>query len=273
MKMTKEQFHIMAEKYGTIYIEEGKFIDELYDVYDKAFNMDNKIDSLSICLNILNKVRLSTCDRLFDGYGWSSDGKLLTLDNKPVTPEMQMKWRTRHMDDPIITDPVEFAVGLKEKREKDLKTITRPTKIQYYLNIAQEVSTRSTCLRRNYGAVIVKDDRIISTGYNGAAVGVPNCCDSGVCVREKMKVPHGERYELCVAVHAEQNAIIQASADEMKDATMYVYGYDLKTRETCSGKACMMCERVIRNSGIKKVVISDPDNKDGYSIIEVRSDV
>ena len=143
----------------------------------------------------------------------------------------------------------------------------RPSKTQYYLNIAKAVSERSTCLRRHYGAVIVKDDRIISTGYNGSAVGVDNCCDVGHCKREELKIPHGERYEMCVAVHAEQNAIIQASADEMKDAVMYVYGYDCNEKKMCSGKACMMCERVIKNAKIKKVVISDPNDKDGFDVI------
>lgn len=87
----------------------------------------------------------------------------------------------------------------------------RITKDEYYLSIAASVAKRSTCLRRQYGAVIIKNDEIISTGYNGAARGEPNCCDTGECWREANNIPHGEQYEKCVAVHAEQNAIISAA--------------------------------------------------------------
>lgn len=151
------------------------------------------------------------------------------------------------------------------------KVVKRPSFEEYYLNIAKAVSERSTCLRRHYGAVIVKDNRIVSTGYNGSASGEVNCCDRGVCKREELKIPHGERYEMCEAVHAEQNAILQASASEMKNAVMYVYGYDCIEDRMCSGKACKMCNRFIRNSGIRMVVISDPENEDGYSKIIVKA--
>ena len=96
----------------------------------------------------------------------------------------------------------------------------RPDKHTYYLNIAKAVSKRSTCLRRQYGAIIVKNDEIIATGYNGSARGEPNCCDEGVCWREAHNIPHGEQYEKCVAVHAEQNAIISAARRDMIGATM-----------------------------------------------------
>ena len=157
-----------------------------------------------------------------------------------------------------------------ENNDNEPKVIKRPSFEKYYLNIAKAVSERSTCLRRHYGAVIVKDNRIVSTGYNGSASGEVNCCDRGVCKREELKIPHGERYEMCEAVHAEQNAILQASASEMKNAVMYVYGYDCIEDKMCSGKACKMCNRFIRNSGIRMVVISDPDNNDGYSKINVK---
>ena len=131
--------------------------------------------------------------------------------------------------------------------------VDRISKDNYYLGIARAVSMRSTCLRRQYGAVIVKNDRIVSTGYNGAAIGETNCCDVGQCWREMNNIPHGERYEECVAVHAEANAIIQASAEELEGATLYLYG-----REDGSSvfrvEPCKMCARMIKNAKIAKVI-------------------
>ena len=102
----------------------------------------------------------------------------------------------------------------------------RIQKDEYYLNIAHEVAARSTCLRRRYGAVIVNNDEIIATGYNGAPRGEPNCIDRGFCKREELNVPKGERYELCVAVHAEQNAIISAARRDMIGGTIYIVGLE-----------------------------------------------
>ena len=107
----------------------------------------------------------------------------------------------------------------------------RTDKTNYYLDIAETVLERGTCLRRNYGAIIVKNDQIISTGYVGAPRGRQNCIDMGVCVRENLKVPRGERYELCRSVHAEANAIISAARRDMLDATLYLAGRDAKTGE------------------------------------------
>ena len=107
----------------------------------------------------------------------------------------------------------------------------RKDKINYYLDIAASVSERSTCLRRHYGCVIVKNDEIISTGYNGAPRGRKNCDDLGFCYREQMDIPRGERYELCRSVHAEQNAIISASRNELIDADLYMVGINAKTGE------------------------------------------
>lgn len=137
----------------------------------------------------------------------------------------------------------------------------RISKSQYYLTIAKAVSARSTCLRRRYGAVIVKDDRIVATGYNGAARGCRNCCDTGVCARKD--IPHGERYELCKAVHAEQNAIMQAGSELTNGATLYLVGVDVDTDETLSDiDCCMMCKRAIINAGIEKVVFADGENEE-----------
>ena len=130
----------------------------------------------------------------------------------------------------------------------------RPTKTEYYLKIASIVLERGTCLRRNYGAVVVLNDQIVATGYTGAPRGNENCCDRGICTREHLQVAPGERYELCESVHAEMNAIIHAGRERCIDATIYVVGRDMKTGDLLSTYPCSLCTRVIRNAGIKKVV-------------------
>lgn len=128
----------------------------------------------------------------------------------------------------------------------------RVSKADYYLNIAAAVAKRSTCLRRQYGAVIVKDDVIVSTGYNGAARGQPNCCDTGECWREAHGIPHGEQYEKCRAVHAEANAIINGNRSDMIGATLYLAGFENGERLDYP-KPCEMCWRMIWNARIKDV--------------------
>lgn len=129
----------------------------------------------------------------------------------------------------------------------------RPDWDEYFIEIAKVVSSRSTCLRRKYGAVIVKDRVIISTGYNGSPRGIDNCIDTGVCTREELNIPSGERYELCEAVHAEQNAIINAPPERMKGATIYIAGFE-EDLSYASGKPCKLCDRMIRNAQIKEVI-------------------
>ena len=132
----------------------------------------------------------------------------------------------------------------------------RISKANYYLDIAQTVLERATCLRRVYGAIIVKNDEIISTGYNGAPRGRANCVDLGYCSREAMQVPRGERYELCRSVHAEANAIISASRRDMVGGTLYLAGRDARTGELLSdATSCAMCRRTIINAGLERVVI------------------
>ena len=132
----------------------------------------------------------------------------------------------------------------------------RISKENYYLDIAQTVLERATCLRRVYGAIIVKNDEIISTGYNGAPRGRKNCVDMGFCTREAMQVPRGERYELCRSVHAEANAIISASRRDMVGATLYLVGKDAVTAELLpDATSCAMCRRQVINAGIAQVVI------------------
>ena len=145
----------------------------------------------------------------------------------------------------------------------------RTDKTNYYLDIAETVLERDTCLRRNYGAIIVKNDQIISTGYVGAPRGRQNCIDMGVCVRENLKVPRGERYELCRSVHAEQNAIIHASRDDMIGSVLYLVGKDVKTGDYVeNASACSMCKRMIINAGIEKVIIRN--SKDKFTSINVK---
>lgn len=132
----------------------------------------------------------------------------------------------------------------------------RPGWDEYFINIAKAVATRATCLRRKYGAVITKDNIIVSTGYNGAPAGMKDCLEAGKCTRKELQIPHGERYELCHSVHAEANAIIRASADELRGATIYISGADDENNE-CSSEPCMMCKRMILNARIAKVVYSD----------------
>ena len=142
----------------------------------------------------------------------------------------------------------------------------RVSKHNYYLDIAQTVAERSTCLRKMYGAIIVKNDVIISTGYNGAPRGRQNCSDLMVCMRDKLQIPRGERYELCRSVHAEANAIISASREQMLGATLYMVCVDSKTRELVSGtSSCMMCKRQVLNAGIETVIIRDTQNE--YRVI------
>jgi len=134
--------------------------------------------------------------------------------------------------------------------------MSRINKENYYLDIAQTVMERATCLRRIYGAIIVKNDEIISTGYNGAPRGRANCVDLGFCSRQVARVPRGERYELCRSVHAEANAIISASRRDMAGGTLYLVGRDVETGELLAdATSCAMCRRLIINAGLQKVVI------------------
>ena len=145
----------------------------------------------------------------------------------------------------------------------------RVSKENYYLDIAEAVIERATCLRRVYGAIIVKNDEIISTGYNGAPRGRKNCVDIGYCAREAMKVPRGQRYELCRSVHAEANAIISASRRDMVGGTLYLAGKDAATGEILSdATSCSMCRRLIINAGLEKVVIRTSPTE--YTVVQVR---
>ena len=145
----------------------------------------------------------------------------------------------------------------------------RVSKENYYLDIAQTVAERCTCLRKRYGAIIVKNDVILSTGYNGAPRGRKNCIDLNYCMRNKLHIPSGERYEMCRSVHAEANAIINASREQMLGSTLYMVCTDPISEELVAGtNSCMMCKRMIINAGIDKVVIRDTPTD--YRVINVQ---
>ena len=150
-----------------------------------------------------------------------------------------------------------------------VNSMERVSKPNYYLDIAETVAKRATCLRRKFGAIIVKNDSIVSTGYNGAPRGRKNCTNLGVCVRDTLNIPRGERYEMCRSVHAEANAIIAASREEMIDATLYLAGLNAQTGELEESiDSCMMCKRMIINSGISTVVFRM--NAEEYKVVRVR---
>lgn len=143
----------------------------------------------------------------------------------------------------------------------------RRDKTNYYLDLAEVVAQRSTCLRRIFGAVIVNNDEVISTGYAGAPRGRKNCSDMGFCIRQKLGIPRGERYELCRSVHAESNAIISASRKQMLGSTLYLVGIEMDTKEYVKNvSSCSMCKRMIINAGITKVVFRD--TKNDFRVVE-----
>ena len=147
----------------------------------------------------------------------------------------------------------------------------RRDKVNYYLDIAEAVAERGTCLRRLFGAIIVKNDQIISTGYVGAPRGRQNCTDMGYCAREKNNVPRGERYELCRSVHAEANAIIHASRADMIDSTMYLVGKEVSDGSYVkNANSCAMCKRMIINAGISTVIVRD--DRDDFHVVRVYDD-
>ena len=146
--------------------------------------------------------------------------------------------------------------------------MNRTDKTNYYLDIAESVCKRSTCLRRMYGAIIVLNDEIIATGYNGAPRGRANCVDMGKCLRDELQIPSGERYELCRSVHAEANAIISAARKDCIGSTMYLAGINAKTGELLTQTtSCSMCRRLIINAGIDKIVCRT--GRDSYTVTDV----
>jgi dCMP deaminase len=135
----------------------------------------------------------------------------------------------------------------------------RPTKHENYLDIAEVVSKRGTCLRRNYGAVIVNQGRIVSTGYTGAPRGVHNCCDTGRCLRNELKIPSGQQYEKCMSAHAEMNAITHATYSHLIEADLYLIGIEKSDGlRSKFNESCAICKRLIINAQIKREILWDP---------------
>lgn len=140
----------------------------------------------------------------------------------------------------------------------------RPSPIEYYIGIAKATAQRSTCLRKLYGAVLVKNDEIIATGYNGAVRSEQNCCDKGECWRQKHNIPSGEQYEKCVGVHAEMNALLSAARKDTLDSTLYLYGYDLeKQEEILKPEPCSICSKLLLNAGVRRWLTAS-DYKGGH---------
>lgn len=146
----------------------------------------------------------------------------------------------------------------------------RRSKENYYLDIAEAALERSTCLRRQFGAIIVRDDEIVATGYNGAPRGRRNCSDLGRCTRRELNIPAGERYELCRSVHAEANAIISAQRRDMVGASIYLVGRDARSGELLhDATSCPMCRRMIINAGLDEVVIRRTETE--FDIVPVQT--
>ena len=200
-----------------------------------------------------------------DEARWMTDAFLFRTPNKDFPKDVLEN---------IIAD-INVWIKTKAMPNKEIEAFSqslikdgkRPTKDLYYLAMAEVASTRGTCLRRRFGAVIVKDDRIVSTGYVGAPSGRQNCCDIGYCFREHHKIPSGTMYEKCRSTHAEMNAIINASKEEMQGAILYLVGVEPDGSYT-NADCCAMCKRVIINSGIEWVVAKQKNGM--YNIIPVK---
>lgn len=191
---------------------------------------------------------------LSNTYSYENLNNIINLIKK-LSEEMILLEDTLKIDN--INTKEDNKKSLEVKPEPQNNTYIRPTKDEYYINIAKAVSLRSTCLRRRYGCVIVKDDIIVSTGYNGSPRGRENCCDLGFCKRENEERYKG--YDNCVSVHAEQNALIAASHEEIKGATLYISCDSFDSHEEVwipdeDPIPCRMCRDMIRNSGIKRIV-------------------
>ena len=147
--------------------------------------------------------------------------------------------------------------------------MTRPTKDEIFMQMCDLWGQRATCDRRHVGAVLVRDGHVIATGYNGSPRGYCNCCDSNKCWRKENKIPAGEQYEKCQSVHAEQNCIISASRQEMINSTMYLYGFDLEENKEITAIPCVICSKLITNSGITEVINIEGCLNNNYNLSAV----
>lgn len=145
--------------------------------------------------------------------------------------------------------------------------INRISKIDTYLNVAEVFAYRSTCIKRKYGAVIVKDDAVVSTGYNGAPRGFPNCCDIGSCPRIRLDMHQGEGYGICRAIHAEQNALLNCSREQTIGADLYLAGVNPEDNSVHQAKPCPLCARLIIQAGIRNVIMRTGPGPEEYTVI------
>ena len=216
------------------------------NVLTSWFKQIKSIDELSLA-----RVQCSICHKI------ESFNKNEQSDNQIIRQLIENDWV-------IINDNLYCPECRKqyESLQSIAQQNVRPSKISYYLNIAKEVSTRATCLRRKYGAVLIKNDVIISTGYNGSPRGTKNCIDMNECRREKLNIPRGQCYEMCMSQHAEQNCIINASRTDMIDSDLYLYGMDVNTNDIVNDlDSCQLCKKMIINAGIKRVIFARPNNQ------------
>ncbi len=143
----------------------------------------------------------------------------------------------------------------------------RISKINTYLNVAEVFAYRSTCIKRKYGAVIVKNDVVISTGYNGSPRGYENCCDIGECPRIKLEMHQGEGYDICRAIHAEQNALLNCSREQTMGADIYLTSINPEDNTIHPAKPCPLCARFLLQAGIKNVILRVGEREEDYIIV------
>ncbi|PWJ46875.1 deoxycytidylate deaminase [Faecalicatena contorta] len=146
----------------------------------------------------------------------------------------------------------------------------RISKINTYLNVAETFAYRSTCIKRKYGVVIVKDDTVISTGYNGSPRGFDNCCDIGSCPRIDLDMHQGEGYGICRAIHAEQNALLNCSKEQAMGADLYLAGVNPEDNAVHKAKPCPLCSRLIIQAGIKNVIMRIGEKGEEYVVISAK---
>ena len=212
----------------------------------------------------------SSCGKIFKGS--TNTDPILCPDCLEKQSDKELEEELSRKYENVIKPKLNIGIETENGTDPIYEPKTRISKIEYYLNIARDVSKRGTCLRRNFGAVIVKNDEVISTGYTGAPRYRKNCCEIGSCIRQKLNVPRGERYELCRSVHAEMNAIISAARKDMIDSTLYLYGEDATTGDPVENPApCALCKRMIINAGIKEVIAFNPDMSK-IKVIDVYND-
>ena len=147
---------------------------------------------------------------------------------------------------------------------------SRISKIDTYLNVAEAFAYRSTCLKRKYGAVIVKDDVVVSTGYNGSPRGYTNCCDTGSGPRIERNLHQGQGYELCRAIHAEQNALLNCSREQTLGADLYLAGVNPEDNSIHRAKPCPLCARLIIQAGIRDVILRTGPEAGDYEVVPAK---